>query len=120
MKKGKGSSYSVGYGKPPKQTRFKPGQSGNPKGRPKCARGIAAEWEEEARQLVSVTENGRTLKISKQKAVIKSTFAKAIKGDAKSVQIILNNCGSFRSQGALSGDELDALDKAILEAYRNG
>ena len=27
--------YEIGYGKPPKQTRFKPGQSGNPRGRPK-------------------------------------------------------------------------------------
>ena len=28
-------SYEVGYGKPPKHTQFKKGQSGNPKGRPK-------------------------------------------------------------------------------------
>ena len=27
--------YEVGYGKPPKHTRFKKGQSGNPKGRPR-------------------------------------------------------------------------------------
>ena len=27
--------YEVGYGKPPKHSRFKPGQSGNPKGRPR-------------------------------------------------------------------------------------
>ena len=28
------TSDDVGYGRPPKHTRFKPGQSGNPKGRP--------------------------------------------------------------------------------------
>jgi len=29
------AQYEVGYGRPPKATRFKPGCSGNPKGRPK-------------------------------------------------------------------------------------
>jgi len=31
-------AYEVGYGKPPKQTRFAAGKSGNPKGRPKGAK----------------------------------------------------------------------------------
>lgn len=38
-KRGGGGDYEVGYGKPPPDPRFAPGQSGNPKGRPKGARG---------------------------------------------------------------------------------
>ena len=34
------SAYAVGYGRPPKHTRFKPGTSGNPRGRPKSAQGL--------------------------------------------------------------------------------
>lgn len=34
--------YEVGYGRPPKATRFKPGTSGNHKGRPKKAKGVRA------------------------------------------------------------------------------
>ena len=37
----------VGYKHPPKHTRFKPGQSGNPRGRPKRARSLKAEFLEE-------------------------------------------------------------------------
>jgi hypothetical protein len=33
--------YNVGYGKPPVQTRFRKGQSGNPKGRGKGSRNFA-------------------------------------------------------------------------------
>ena len=41
------ASYDVGYGKPPASTRFKPGQSGNPKGRPKGANNKKPKLNEE-------------------------------------------------------------------------
>jgi hypothetical protein len=37
--------YSVGYGRPPKHTRFKPGRSGNPKGRPRGSRNLSTEMQ---------------------------------------------------------------------------
>jgi hypothetical protein len=33
----------VGYGRPPLATRFRPGQSGNPRGRPKGARNLSSQ-----------------------------------------------------------------------------
>jgi hypothetical protein len=38
----KSSPYKVGYGRPPKATQFKPGKSGNPKGRPKGPKSVGA------------------------------------------------------------------------------
>lgn len=111
-------SYTVGYGKPPRHSRFKPGQSGNPKGRAKGARGFGAELDDELNQTISVTENGRTRKLSKQKAMIKALLAKALKGDAKSVQLILSNSENLRGRGALQASELDTVDKLILDEYR--
>ena len=36
------SDYPVGYGRPPKETRFQPGKSGNPAGRRKGSRTVGA------------------------------------------------------------------------------
>ena len=35
------ADYAVGYGKPPKHTRFKKGRSGNPRGRPRGAKNLS-------------------------------------------------------------------------------
>lgn len=113
----KKSRYRVGYGKPPKHSRFKPGQSGNPKGRPKGARGFKAELDEELKQLITVTEAGRTRKLRKQRAIIKALFAKALKGDTKSVQLILSHSSGLSDPTVLQPDELEARDQMILDAY---
>jgi len=61
-KAGRGG-YEVGYRRPPKATRFVPGVSGNSKGRPKGARGFAAQLMAAFQKKIVVTDNGRTLKL---------------------------------------------------------
>lgn len=111
-------SYRVGYGKPPKHTRFKPGQSGNPKGRPKGAQGFTAELDRELKAIITVTENGQMIKLSKQRALVKSLLAKALKGDPRSVALILAHSNDLRGDGALQAPELEEIDKLILQHYR--
>ena len=82
--------YDVGYGKPPKATQFQPGQSGNPKGRPKGVQNLATDLEEELSQKILVSENGKQTKTTKQRAMLKRLFAKALEGDARSAGILLN------------------------------
>jgi hypothetical protein len=82
-------AYEVGYGKPPQKTRFKAGQSGNPRGRPKGSPNLATVFRAESEAKVAVTENGRTRLISKRAIVVKTIVNKAAKGDAKAAQTYL-------------------------------
>lgn len=75
--------YEVGYAKPPKSTRFKKGQSGNPKGRPKGATGVKASLKRELASQITIRERGRETKLSKAEVLAKSLTTDALKGDAK-------------------------------------
>src|SRR5262245_11040533 len=68
--KGAEGDYDVGYGKPPVQSRFKRGQSGNPKGRPKGARNFSTDVKATLKAPVKVTRDGRPRKVSTQEAAL--------------------------------------------------
>jgi len=81
--------YEVGYGRPPKDTQFKPGQSGNPRGRPKKSKNVDELLEKELDAIVTLQEGGQPLRITKREAIIKQFVNLAIKGNAKPLQMIL-------------------------------
>jgi len=83
------SGYNVGYGKPPKATRFKKGKSGNPRGRPKGSLNLATDLTAELGEHITVREDGRPRKVSKQRALIKSLMAKALQGDVRATASLL-------------------------------
>ncbi len=89
------NDYEIGYKKPPPHTQFKPGQSGNPKGKPKGTRDFKTDLAEELRERIAINESGKSKKISKQRALIKSLTAKAIKGDTRSATLILAAIGRY-------------------------
>src|ERR1700750_2469531 len=62
--------YQVGYAKPPCQTRFRKGQSGNPKGRTAGDKNLSTLLREALNEHVVVTDNGRRRKITKPKATV--------------------------------------------------
>ena len=75
--------YEIGYGKPPKHTRFKPGQSGHPSGRPRGQRNFRTAVREALKEKITIREGDRTRTVSKMDAIIQVTFNKALKGDPK-------------------------------------
>ena len=81
--------YEVGFGKPPKATRFKPGQSGNRKGRPKRSKNSATLIEGELNQIITIYENGKKLNVTKREAMHKQLVNGAIKGDIRKIELLL-------------------------------
>jgi len=83
------ADYEVGYCKPPIPNQFKPGESGNPKGRTKGTRNLATDLEQVLNELVLVTEGNKKVEINKQQAMFKSLIAKALNGDVKAIQTVI-------------------------------
>lgn len=77
-------SYEVGRGKPPIAGQFKPGRSGNPKGRPKGARNVSTVIDEVLNERIAVTERGRHRTITTLEALVRGLRADALAGNPKS------------------------------------
>jgi hypothetical protein len=87
---GDDGDYEIGYGKPPKQHRFKKGQSGNPKGRPKRSKNIGSIISEIADETVEANLKGKRRKISLREAIIRRLMADAMKGDLRALRLALD------------------------------
>jgi Family of unknown function (DUF5681) len=80
MSKGSKEGYEVGYAKPPKSGQFKPGTSGNPKGRPKGAKNFKTLLNRALSEQVEVNEGGRRKRVSKRELMAIAFVNRAIKG----------------------------------------
>lgn len=108
--------YEVGYGKPPKQNQFKKGQSGNPKGRPKKSRSRSTLMEEELNLTITVKEGKQTITMSKSEAIIKQLVNKAIKGDARAANIVLEHLQEMEPDSKVA-QAISNNDREILNDF---
>jgi len=117
IRKTQGSDERVGYGKPPKAHRFKPGQSGNPKGRKKGVRNQKTILKGIMQHTVPIPMRGKIRKISLREAIYLRIADDSLKGNLKSAAFLLNldrmmQMGNDDIQEGLGSD-----DKAVLDAY---
>lgn len=112
--------YDVGFGKPPKDHQFKPGQSGNKKGRPKESKNTYALLNEVLNQKIAIKENSKDLKISKKTAILIQLVNKAVKGDIKAINTLLPHALIADAKEEDKNKILSALnfdDKEIISNY---
>jgi replication-associated recombination protein RarA len=107
----------VGYKKPPAQTRFRKGQSGNPSGRPKGSQNLATVLARELKQRVSITERGRKRTITKLEASVKQLVNNAATGDPRAMHMLLGLARAVAgAETAPLSSEADAQIKQALLA----
>jgi hypothetical protein len=105
-------------GQPPRDTRFRKGQSGNPSGRPKKVASFKADLAAELQQKLVLVENGKQQRVSKQRAFVKTLVAAAIKKDIRAVNALLA-CMRYFGVGAeeQTAEGVDTDDLDILQNY---
>jgi hypothetical protein len=103
--------YEVGYGKPPRRSRFKPGISGNPKGRPKRRPSALAKV---IRNVLSAPieyrEKGRLKSVTSLELSLKMLIERAIKGDLTAAELVLKVRAHGQRYGEAGIDRLHITD----------
>jgi hypothetical protein len=109
----------VGYRRPPKHSRFQPGQSGNLGGRPVGVKSLPNIVRKIVGQKVTVTENGRTRRIPRLEAILLRAASEASRGDVASLRLLLQLAERY-GESAQTGAERETIaaeDVAILRRY---
>jgi hypothetical protein len=101
------TDYKIGYGKPPKATRFKRGRSGNPKGRPKGSSNLATDLAEELNEMTTIDVDGRPRRVTKRRAWVKTLLDQALDGDVRASNAIL------AAHPRAATEPVDIIDEAV-------
>jgi hypothetical protein len=101
------ADYEIGYGKPPKATRFKKGQSGNPAGAKKkvAVDDVRVMVEEVLAELITLRDGGKDRKVSRLEAMLRTQILNGLKGDSKAAKAVfrLSQKGGMFSQAKRRG-----------------
>ena len=117
-----GVEYSVGYGRPPKASQFRKGQSGNPRGRPRTPKTIAEAFEKRLSTKIVVTENGCRKSVTLREVIAAKAVNKAAEGDHKFVSLVLKAQSEIvapaegNPRGEIDSRENEALLRQIVRS----
>jgi hypothetical protein len=113
--------YEVGYGRPPRHTRFELGRSGNLRGRPGGSKNLSTLLSEALKEPVIVLENGRRCKITKRQAIVTQLVNRSAKADLKAIQIVLTMLRDIEGHaeaGPADSDVFTEADDQIIQRIR--
>jgi hypothetical protein len=118
-----GASDRVGYGKPPRQHQFQPGQSGNSKGRPKGAKSTSTLLRETLDRKIKVRTGATVRKVSVREAIMIRLAEAALKGDIKSAHFLLQRydiAAETAKPNVLDPDRYETVEEAIEALAKEG
>ena len=107
----------VGYGRPPRAHQFKPGQSGNPRGRPKGRKSEDQMLEELLSRKITIREGDRVRKISLRDAIYHGIAEEAVKKKNLKAAAFLFDRAALVKLAQPEHRDLGEDDKAVLLAY---
>lgn len=119
---------SVGYGQPPLASRFKPGTSGNPKGRPKGRKNLRTLIKEAMTANILIQEGQKSRRVSRIEGVVLRQLQSALKGSDRAALAVIKMAHQLRfledsesnaSETALSPEEERILNELIARSRKD-
>ena len=111
--------YEVGYGRPPVAGRFKVGNVGNPKGRPKKKKTVGQLIEEGMLTRIVLEENGRSRTVTAQEIIILNLIRASARVDIRAIHALFALRDRYRDSKDTTMDptDLESEDRKIIEEH---
>ena len=107
----------VGYRRPPKETQFKKGESGNPSGRPKATINMTTALTRTLSEPVEVeAEDGNTVTITKMEAAVKRLVDEAIAGDMHAFRVLSVLTQVLQNSAGDDSENIEGTDREVMQS----
>jgi Family of unknown function (DUF5681) len=119
---------AVGYGRPPVASRFRPGKSGNPKGRPKGAKNLKSLIRDAMIAGIPIQEGERTRRVTRLEGVVLRQIQSALRGNDKSAMAVVKMAlqlgflqdSSDSGEISLSREDEQILNELLARSRKKG
>ncbi|MEQ1803729.1 MAG: DUF5681 domain-containing protein [Gammaproteobacteria bacterium] len=107
-------TYEVGFCKPPQETQFKKGQSGNPRGRAKGSKSLFTVFEKMLQQRVTVRRDSKVVRLSQLEVMMATLLREAMQGNLRAAELVIKLATALEARAKISTDAEQAPRHGVL------